>query len=304
MTKINKQRTIAPILALLGVATFGLILAFLLKGTDVVLFNPKGMIANEQSSLLIVSTLIMLGFGLPVILTIYFFAWKYRESNQQSTYAPDTKNSKTFLLFAWVGPLATVVILASIMLPATRRLEPQAPIKMDRDQITIQVVALSWKWLFIYPEHQVATVNFAQIPVDTPVRFQLTADEAPMSSFWIPHLGGMLYAMTGHVNPLNLVANTVGDYPGSSAEINGRGFAGMKFTARVSTQEDFDAWMRETKQSPVSLDKAEYQKLLKPSENNKPVFYSNPSPELYNAIVTKYSGSHQQGSEHEGHGSY
>lgn len=291
VVKSKKQRKIAPLLVLLGILTFGLILAYFVNDTDVVLLNPKGMVANEQHWLLIVSTLIMFGFGLPVILTIYFFAWKYREGNQQSTYAPDTKNSKTFLVFAWGGPIATVIVLASLMLPATQRLKPQAPIKADKEQLVVQVVALRWKWLFIYPEYNVATVNFVQIPVDTPVRFELTADEAPMNAFWIPNLGGMLYAMTGHINQLNLMATAVGDYPGKTAEISGQGYAGMKFTARASTQRDFDAWAEKVKSSSVPLTDARYQKLLEPSENNPPAFYSNPSPDLYGAIVSKYDGS-------------
>lgn len=304
MTKSKKQSKLFAILTLLVVTAFGLTLAYLLSGADVALFNPKGMVADEQRWLLVVSTLIMLGFGLPVILTIYFFAWKYRESNPNSAYTPETKNSKSLLLFAWGGPLATVILLAALMLPATQRLEPQKSIEAGKEQLTVQVVSLNWKWLFIYPEQGIAAVNFTQIPVDTPVRFELTADEAPMSSFWIPHLGGMLYTMTGHVNPLNLIGHTVGDYPGKTAEINGKGFAGMKFTARVSTKEDFDAWVEKTKQSPITLTTAEYQKLLKPSENNKPAFYKDPSPGLFNAIVSKYSEGHQHDGEHEGHGSY
>jgi cytochrome o ubiquinol oxidase subunit 2 len=304
MAKSNQPRKIVLLLALLGIVAFGITLAYFLGGTDVALFNPKGAVANEQYQLLVVSTLVMLGFGLPVILTIYFFAWKYREGNQRAARDPATSNSKALLLFAWGGPLVTVIILASLMLPATQRLQPQSAIKADNDQITVQVVSLNWKWLFIYPEHGVASVNFTQIPVDTPVRFELTADGAPMSSFWIPHLGGMLYSMTGHVNPLNLVADTIGDYPGKTAEINGNGYAGMTFTARVSSQKDFDAWVAETKLSSSSLTEAEYQRLLAPSENVKPAFYKNPNPGLFKRIVSKYSEGHQYGSEYEGHGSH
>ncbi len=124
-----------------------------------------------------------------------------------------------------------------------------------------------------------------------------------MNSFWIPHLGGMLYAMTGHVNPINLISDTTGDYNGGAAEINGSGLAGMRFTTRVSSQDDFDAWVAETKQSPKSLNNEEYKKLLKPSENNPPAFYNNPSQDLYTTIVSKYSG-HQHSVEKEGRGSY
>lgn len=305
MAKHNKQSKFPPVLqVLLGIALLSTVLFFLSRGNDIALLSPKGMVADEQHWLLITSTLIMLGFGVPIILTLYFFIWKYREGNQKTTYDPVTTNSKAYLAFAWGGPMIIVAILAALMLPATQRLEPQRSIEADKEQLTVQVVALNWKWLFIYPEQNIATVNYAQIPVDTPVRFELTADEAPMGSFWIPHLAGMLYTMTGHVNPLNLIAHTTGDYPGGAAEINGSGFAGMRFTTRVSSQEDFDAWVAETQQSADYLSDTEYARLLKPSENNEPAFYANPTPDLFTTIVSKYSSSHQHGSEHEEQGSY
>lgn len=287
--KSKTRRRISPILpVLLGIILLGLVMTVLMHGHDVALFNPKGMIANEQHRLMVSSTLIMLSFGLPVILALYFIAWKYRADNQRATHVPEIKNSNAYLLFAWGGPLIIVMILASLMIPATQRLQPQNPIEAANKQITIDVVALRWKWLFIYPEQNIASVNFVQVPVNTPIRFELTADEMPMSSFWIPHLGGMLYTMTGHINQLNLIADTVGDYPGKTAEINGPGFAGMKFTARASTQGDFNAWVVQKQRTFPSLTEAEYQKLLVPSENNKPAFYSHPSPDLFNTIISKY----------------
>lgn len=310
----NKKRKHLPIILALTIALiFSLVIAALTYGTDIALLNPKGLIANEQNWLLITSTLIMLGFGVPVILTLYFFSWRYREDGPNQDYSPKKNTSKAMLAFMWGGPLIIVIILASIMLPATQRLEPQKPIATDKDQLTIQVVSMNWKWLFIYPDQNIASVNFAQIPVDTPVRFELTADEAPMSSFWVPHLAGMLYTMTGHVNPLHLMADTVGDYPGASAEISGTGFAGMKFTTRVSTQEDFDAWVATTKQSQLRLDDEEYEKLLIPSEYNEPVYYAGIKPNLYSGIVGKYSSDHAHtdtgaynvhSNKHEEHGSH
>lgn len=286
-----------------GVILFGFILSQLVKGNEIALLDPKGWVANEQHWLLITSTLIMLSFGVPVIATVYFFIWKYRDDNQTAHYAPEEAVGRGFLAFAWGGPLVVVLILASLMLPATQQLEPQKPIDANKDQLTVQVVALNWKWLFIYPEQNIATVNFVQIPVDTPVRFELTADEAPMNSFWIPHLGGMLYAMTGHVNPLHLIGDTVGDYSGGAAEINGRGLAGMRFTTRVSSQEDFEVWVDETKQNSLILDDYTYNKLLAPSENNAPAFYINQDPYLYDKIVSKYDSSHRHGAENQEDGS-
>lgn len=294
MAKNKSSRVLLPFIVGIVIATLFIgVTATLMDGVDLALLNPKGQIADEQTWLLVVSTLIMLGFGVPVILTLYFFVWKYRDTSQKETYNPTTTTNKAFLAFAWGGPLMIVAILAFFMLPATQRLEPKKAIESDNEQLTVQVVALNWKWLFIYPEQNVATVNFAQIPVDTPVRFELTADESPMGSFWIPHLAGMLYTMTGHVNPLNLIAHTTGDYEGGAAEINGTGFAGMRFTTRVSSEEDFAAWVAETQQSPLVLDDATYKELLKPSEYNKPAFYSNPDPKLFSGIVSKYNSGHE-----------
>jgi cytochrome o ubiquinol oxidase subunit 2 len=280
-------------LTVLGLIVLCLVIAVLLRGNDVILFNPKGLIAEEQRSLMLLSTLIMLGFGVPILAALYFFAWRYREGNEKVAYSPNPKYKKSSAFLFWATPTLIMLILAAIMLPATQRLEPQDQIRSDKETMIVQVVAMRWKWLFIYPDQDIATVNFVQIPVDTPVQFELTADETPMSSFWIPHLGGQLYAMTEHVNRLNLMADTVGDYEGSAAEINGRGFAGMRFTTRVSNQADFDKWILETKSSSLYLDESEYGELLKPSENHPATFFSSADTGLYSNILSKYSGSHE-----------
>lgn len=297
----NKGNSARPIgLVFLGLAALGLLTAFLLRGTDVILFNPKGIIATEQHRLMLVSTAIMLGFAVPVLFFLYFFAWKYRETNQKATHDPKASRGKLPVLAFWAMPTAIAVVLASIMIPATFRLEPQDKIEAHNDPLTIQVVALRWKWLFIYPEQDIATVNYVRIPVNTPVQFELTADETPMSSFWIPHLGGQLYAMTEHLNRLNLIADEQGEYEGSAAEINGHGFAGMRFTTKVTSQYDFEKWADGVKQVNSKLTAKEYARLLEPSENNQPTFYSTRDPKIYSSILSKYAGSHgSHGGSHE-----
>jgi len=197
----------------------------------------------------------------------------------------------------WAIPTVFMLVLASVMWSATHKLAPQKAIASGTKPLTVQVIAMRWKWLFIYPEQNIATVNFVQVPTGTPVLFELTADEAPMSSFWIPHWGGQLYAMTGHVNPLNLLAETPGDYAGRSAEINGAGFAGMKFVAHASSKEDFDVWVKSVQLSSDVLDSEKYGMLLKPSENNTATFYSKADTDVYDNVLTKYNGSH----DHTGH---
>ena len=278
---------------LVALVEFIIFINMLLQGKNVALFNPKGLIAQEQFNLILFSICLMLLIAIPSIILFYFVAWKYRESNTKAKHDPEKKYGKSFNFLIWGIPSLFVVVLTFVMIPATHRLEPQKTISANAKPITIQVVSLRWKWLFIYPEQNIATVNYVQLPIDTPVTFELTADEAPMSSFWIPNLGGQLYTMTGHVNRLNLVANTPGKYPGSSAEINGAGFAGMKFNAYATQSEDFDLWVQQVKQSPDTLDSAAYDKLLKPSVSNPAAFYSSYESDLYDKVVMKYSGSHE-----------
>lgn len=305
MSKQNKEsKSIWYILlGLAGSGLFIIILTLLSRGKAIPLLDPKGFIADEQYRLLVVSVAIMVAFAAIVLFFIYFFAWKYRETNEKSSHNPHAGRSRWLLFTAWAAPILVCIVLVSIMLPATQELEPQKPIESDTKQLTIRVIAMRWKWVFLYPDQDVATVNYVQIPVDTPVRFELTADEAPMNGFWIPHLGGMLYAMTEHVNPLNLIAHTTGDYEGGASEINGHGFAGMRFTTRVSSQEAFDTWVKEAQQAD-ELDATAYQQLLQPSEDTPPAVYSSPTNQkIFDTMLKKYAGSHDHytNTEHTEH---
>ncbi len=301
MTKHKKKNnpTKAIWLTFFGLIALGLVVAVLLNGADVALVNPKGLIAGQQLRLLLFSIALLLLIAVPTLVLFYFIAWKYRESNHTATYEPHARHGKLFVFGIWAIPTFYMFLLALVMWPATHKLAPQKSLVSDVKPLTIQVVALRWKWLFIYPEQNIATVNFVQIPADTPVQFELTADEAPMSSFWIPHLGGQLYAMTGHRNSLNLMAETTGDFAGRSAEINGDGFAGMKFVARASSREDFNDWAKSIRRSPVVLASEEYAKLLAPSENNHVAVYSEVEVGLYDTILAKYMGSHDHYVEQE-----
>lgn len=298
----NKRSHVSPVLlTLLGLIGLGIVITVLLQGVDVALFNPKGVIAKQQLNLMLFSVALILTVAVPTLIILYFFAWEYRESNKKVRYDPLVRHGKFFVFSIWAIPSVFMLLLALVMWPATHKLEPKKTIASDAKPITIKVVAMRWKWLFIYPEQNIATVNFIQVPVDTPIQFDLTADEAPMSSFWIPHLGGQLYAMTGHVNRLNLLAEEPGDYPGSSAEINGHGFAGMKFTARASSKKEFDLWVQNMKRPSKVLDSSEYNKLLGPSESNPAAFYSPVEPGLYAKMLMKYMGSHgSQPAQNEG----
>jgi len=263
------------------------------------MLNPKGAVAQGELGLMIYSTVVLLAITIPTLFFLYFFAWKYRESNTKAAYDPNKKHGKFFVFGLWAIPVAFMLVLAPVMWIGTHELAPQKSIVSNNKALTVQVIAMRWKWLFIYPEQNIATVNFVQVPVNTPVEFDLTADDSPMSSFWVPHWGGQLYAMTGMTNRLNLMPTTTGDSEGSSAEINGEGFAGMKFTARASSQQDFDSWVLGVKQSPNMLDMVEYERLLKPSENNPSALYARADADLYDTVVMKYMGSHDHQMGHE-----
>ena len=288
--KSGKNRGRPVRLVLLGMLGLGLLIKVLLYGHDVALFNPKGLIAHEQLNLIIFTIVLLLVIAIPSLFMLYFTAWKYRESNVSSEPEQNSVHSKFLVPSMWLIPSSFMLVLALVMWPSTHQLAPQKAIASTVKPLTIQVISMRWKWLFIYPDQKIATVNFVQIPVNTPVKFELTADGAPMSSFWIPNLGGMLYSMTGMVNELNLMADTSGDYRGSTAEINGAGFAGMRFTARASSKEDFDQWVQGVRVSADPLDSAKYDLLVKPSEDNPVAYYSGFDANLYDKVLMKYMG--------------
>lgn len=259
---------------------------------DVTLYNPKGLIAEQQFKLMMFSTAVLLAVAVPTIGLLYSFAWKYRESNPKAKRDLTKRRGGLFAVSLWIIPILVLVILASVVIPTTYKLDPHEAIASDKKPLVIQVIALRWKWVFIYPEQRISTVNYVQVPVDRPIQFNLTADEAPMNSFWIPHWGGQLYAMTAHDNRLNLMADTTGDFTGRAAEINGEGFSGMQFQARASSNSEFDQWVNRVRQSPKSLTSFEYSKLVLPSENNRPTFYAATDPNIYKTVLAKYSASH------------
>ncbi len=277
------------------VLDIGIIAWLLLHGKNIALFNSQGLIAQKERNLIITEVAIMLIIVIPVFILTFFTAWKYRAGNSkiQHDYAPDSKHSILFELGWWAFPTLIVLFLGTIMWKATHQLDPYKPLIADSKPLTIQVVALRWKWLFIYPEQNIATVNFIQIPEQTPINFELTADAAPMSSFWIPNLSGQMYAMTGMETQLHLMANRLGEYTGSTAEINGQGFSDMRFVVKSTSKKDFDFWVQTVKQSHPILNHEIYTNLVKLSEGNQVTLYASVEKNLYNQIMMKYMGPTQ-----------
>lgn len=254
---------------------------------NIAILFPKGWVALEQRNLLFVIQAIMLLVIIPVYILTFIFSWKYSASNPKGNYDPDLVDSNLAEALWWGIPLILTAIVSVLTWTKTFELDPYRPIVSDKKPLSIQVVALQWKWLFIYPEEQIATLNFLQFPKDRPLHFTITAD-APMNSFWIPSLGGQIYAMPGMETQLYLIANETGDFRGSSANLSGVGFAGMHFTARASSDEDYLEWISKAKESATGLDLQTYNELVAPSENVPPMLFGLKDQTLFDYIVMKY----------------
>lgn len=256
-------------------------------GESIAMLFPKGSIALEQRNLLFILQALMLLVIIPVYILTFVFSWRYRAHNKKATYDPDLVDN-TLAEYIWWGlPFVITLVIAVLTWVKTYELDPFRPIQADRPPKTIQVVALQWKWLFLYPEEQIATLNFVQLPTKTPINFQITAD-APMNSFWIPSLGGQIYAMPKMKTELFLIADETGDFRGSSANLSGEGFARMHFVTRASTQEEYEKWIAESKKSSRVLDMEEYIKLAAPSETHETEVYQLKDTDLFQQIINKY----------------
>ena len=261
----------------------------LLGGCNMTLLNPTGQVGLEQRNLIITATLLMLLVVVPVIVMTFLFAWKYRASNKNAVYTPKWSHSTKIEVAVWTIPVLIIIALGYITYISTHELDPYRPIQSDVKPVTIEVVALDWKWLFIYPEQGIATVNKIVFPAHTPINFKITSD-AVMNSFFIPGLGGQIYAMAGMHTKLHLIANENHEFNGISANYSGAGFTGMKFKAIATSQADFDSWVSEVKSSPKKLGTAEYAELIKPSERNPVELFSSVTPNLFQIVIDKYEG--------------
>ena len=212
------------------------------------LLDPQGPIASAQLLLLINSTAIMLVVVVPVILATLWFAWWYRASNPHATRASDEGFEGRVEFVVWSIPVLIVILLGGVIWISSHQLDPRAPIPAKADPLRVEVVALDWKWLFIYPDQGVAAVNQLVIPVGTPVNFRLTSATV-MNSFFVPQLGSQIYTMGGMTTHLNLLADHPGEYPGFSAMFSGDGFSEMRFVAKAVPPGDFDAWVPQVRGS-------------------------------------------------------
>ncbi|MBV8618133.1 MAG: ubiquinol oxidase subunit II [Curvibacter sp.] len=269
--------------------------AALLSGCNAVVMNPSGDIAAQQGHLIVVSTLLMLLIIVPVIVLTLFFAWRYRQSNTEARYEPDWDHSTSLELVIWSGPLLIIIALGLLTWISTHTLDPYRPLaRLDASRpipatakpLTVEVVALDWKWLFIYPEEGIATVNELAAPVDRPIEFRITASTV-MNSFYIPALAGQIYAMPGMQTQLHAVINQPGDYEGFSANYSGAGFSGMRFRFHGLSEQDYAAWVAQAKAGGSTLDRAGYLQLEQPSQRDPVRRYASVAPDLFGAILNR-----------------
>jgi cytochrome o ubiquinol oxidase subunit II len=253
--------------------------------------DPKGSIGVAEKSLIGTATFTMLIVVVPVIVMTLWFAWRYRASNLHAKYAPKWAHSTAIEVVIWAVPSIIILYLGILTWRTTHELDPYKPIESAVKPINVEVVALDWKWLFIYPDLGIASVNQLAFPVGTPVNFMITSDSV-MNSFFIPRLGSQIYAMAGMQTQLHLIADEAGDFAGVSANYSGRGFSDMKFRALAIKPEQFEAWVEKVKASSDRLDMNEYSMVAQPGEKAPVRYFSSVDPKLFNNIIAKYNNGH------------
>jgi cytochrome o ubiquinol oxidase subunit 2 len=270
------------------VILLGILAVLSLTGCKGGIWNPNGIITAQEKDLFIIAMVLMLLVVVPVIILTLWFAWRYREG-ANAKYTPEWTHSTTLEVVCWGIPAILILILSIMVWKTTHSLSPYKPLESDKKPLVIEVVALDWKWMFIYPEEDIATINYIKIPKDRPINFKITS-AAPMNSFFIPELAGQIYAMTGMTTQLHLIAENNGKYRGFSANYTGTGFAEMQFYAEVSDEKDFDSWVHEVKDGKHQALTWDYfwSDLVKPSIGNPVSYYSDVDNNLFSDITMSY----------------
>ncbi|QIQ41472.1 MAG: ubiquinol oxidase subunit II [Buchnera aphidicola (Aphis urticata)] len=258
---------------------------FVLNSCNNVLLTSHGIIAKQEYSLIFISFIMMLFVIIPVFFMTIYFSVKYRSSNVNQIYKPNWSESKRIEIIVWIIPILIISFLAFLTWSYCHILDPKKPISSEHHPIKINVIALDWRWLFIYPDYNVASINEIAFPTNTPVVFSITSNSV-MNSFFIPSLGSQIYAMPGMVTKLNLISNDSGKYKGISANYSGKGFSNMKFTA-ISLQNEkmFINWINKIKHSPKKLSTVKmFNKVFLPNENHYVEYFSNVDKTLFDKI--------------------
>jgi len=270
----------------LGWSLAAMLTPVLLSGCSAALLDTKGTIGHANRTILIDSLAIMLAIVIPTILATFVFAWWFRAGNRKATYLPDWEFSGRIEMIVWAIPTMTIVLLGGVTWISAHQLDPAQPIASDTAAIDIQVVSLDWKWLFIYPEHRVASVNELVVPAGRPLHFMLTSSSV-MNTFFVPQLGSMIYTMNGMQTELYLQADAPGTFRGISGHYSGEGFSDMRFDVKALSAEDFARWVNKTREGKTTLDAASYTELAKQSINIPSSTYGTVERDLFTQIVSQ-----------------
>lgn len=269
-------------------------LATLLSGCNAIVMSPSGYVAQQQSDLIVIATVLMLLIIVPVIFLVFLFAWKYRKS-ANARYEPDWDHSTLLELLIWAAPLLIIIALGAVTWTSTHLLDPYRPldridakreVSADTKPLVVEVVAMDWKWLFIYPEQGIALVNEMAAPVDRPIQFKLTASSV-MNSFYVPAMAGQIYAMAGMQTTLHGVVNHAGVYDGFSANYSGAGFSHMRFKFHALDNAGFTKWVNDNRASQETLSREVYLQLEQPSERAPVRRFSAVAPNLFDLVVNR-----------------
>jgi cytochrome o ubiquinol oxidase subunit II len=259
--------------------------AFALAGCAQGVLDPQGPVGSAEKTILLNSLGIMLAIVVPTILAALVFAWWFRASNTRARYRPDWTYSGRIELIVWFIPLLVILFLGGVIWIGSHDLDPYRPLASERKPLQVQAVSLDWKWLFIYPEEGIASVNELVVPAETPVHFLLTSATV-MNQFFVPQLGSMIATMNGMVTQLHLEAGSLGEFYGQSAQFSGDGFSDMHFTVRALPQDAFEQWIAMARQAGPELDQPGYLALSEESLNVSPFTYRRVEPTLFRDIVT------------------
>jgi len=259
----------------------------LLAGCSSGVLNPQGPVGADEKIILFDATTIMLAVVIPVIIGTLAFAWWFRTGNKHARRLPDWEYSGRIEFVTWSIPAMIVIFLGGIAWISSHDLDPHKALVSSVQPVEIEVISLDWKWVFIYPQEQLATVNQLVIPVNTPIHFKLTSGSV-MNSFFVPQLGSQIYTMAGMTTQLNLLASREGTYSGLSAQFSGDGFSDMRFDVRAVSEEEYKAWVASTHVGTEPLDVVRYTQLAAPSRDDAPAAFGHVTVGLFESIVRSH----------------
>jgi cytochrome o ubiquinol oxidase subunit 2 len=257
-----------------------------LAGCERGVLDPQGPVGIAQRTILYNSLAIMLAIVIPTMIATLAFAWWFRASNPRARYRPNFVYSGRIELIVWSIPTLVILFLGGVIWIGSYQLDPMRPLESDKKPLDVQVVSLDWKWLFIYPEQGIASINQLVVPVGTPLQFSITSASV-MNAFFVPQLGSMIYAMNGMRTRVHLQADSAGVFHGLSANYSGDGFSDMDFKVNAVPDSEFEAWVQQARASGPMLDRNAYLELAQQSKGLAPSTFRAVEPQLFQAIVSQ-----------------